>query len=127
MSAFESSNKILPINLPNYIEEIKHTLVPPVSNRLLYGEGQLKVMIVGGPNQRKDYHIEEGEELFYQILGGMDLDIVEKGLSQRIHIPEGHYFLLPSRIPHSPQRYSDTVGIVWERRRKTHEMDGLRW
>ena len=25
--------------------------------------GQLKVMFIGGPNQRKDYHIEEGEEV----------------------------------------------------------------
>jgi hypothetical protein len=27
----------------------------------MYGAGQIKVMIVGGPNQRKDFHIEEGE------------------------------------------------------------------
>ena len=28
-----------------------------------YGTGQLKVMFVGGPNVRKDYHIDEGEEV----------------------------------------------------------------
>eukprot|EP01036_Dinobryon_divergens_P040534 gene40534-53603_t len=115
-----------PVNLIRYIREIQPTLVPPVSNRLLYGEGQLKVMIVGGPNQRKDYHIEEGEELFFQVIGGMDLDLVVQDVSQRLHIAENHFFLLPSRIPHSPQRYKDTVGIVFERRRHSHEMDGLR-
>ena len=29
-----------------------------------HGAGQLKVMFIGGPNQRKDYHIEEGEEVW---------------------------------------------------------------
>jgi hypothetical protein len=28
-----------------------------------YGAGQLKIMYVGGPNTRKDFHIEEGEEV----------------------------------------------------------------
>lgn len=28
-----------------------------------YSAGQLKIMFVGGPNTRKDYHIEEGEEV----------------------------------------------------------------
>lgn len=28
-----------------------------------HGDGQLKIMFIGGPNQRKDYHIEEGEEV----------------------------------------------------------------
>ena len=34
---------------------------PPLAgNKLLYG-GQQKVMVVGGPNTREDYHIEIGE------------------------------------------------------------------
>ena len=116
-----------PVNLIEYIENNKHTLIPPVSNKLLYGNGQLKVMIVGGPNQRRDFHIEEGEELFYQLYGHMDLLIIEKNKLKTIHIPEGNFFILPSRIPHSPQRYENTVGIVFERARLSHEMDGLRW
>lgn len=35
-------------------------------------------------------------------------------------------FLLPARIPHSPQRYADTVGLVIERERLKTEIDGLR-
>lgn len=30
-------------------------------NKLMFGAGQLKVMYVGGPNIRSDYHLEEGE------------------------------------------------------------------
>jgi len=28
-----------------------------------HNDGQIKSFFVGGPNQRKDYHIEEGEEV----------------------------------------------------------------
>ena len=36
-------------------------------------------------------------------------------------------FLLPGRIPHSPQRFDNTVGLVIERdRHKDTEKDGLR-
>nr|DBA27198.1 TPA: hypothetical protein GDO54_011366 [Pyxicephalus adspersus] len=88
---------------------------------------QLKVMFVGGPNQRKDYHIEEGEELFYQVQGDMCLKIIEDGEHKDIHIREGEMFLLPARIPHSPQRFQNTVGLVFERRRLRTEKDGLRY
>eukprot|EP00602_Paraphysomonas_sp_CaronLab_P010216 CAMPEP_0185018704 /NCGR_PEP_ID=MMETSP1103-20130426/1376_1 /TAXON_ID=36769 /ORGANISM="Paraphysomonas bandaiensis, Strain Caron Lab Isolate" /LENGTH=270 /DNA_ID=CAMNT_0027548627 /DNA_START=114 /DNA_END=926 /DNA_ORIENTATION=- len=93
---------------------------------MIYNE-QLQVMVVGGPNQRKDFHINEGEEVFYQIEGGMDLNILEHGKHKNIHIPEGYMFILPSRIPHSPQRYENTVGMVVERLRHKHEHDGLRY
>ncbi|CAF0849755.1 unnamed protein product [Didymodactylos carnosus] len=88
---------------------------------------QLSVMFVGGPNQRKDYHIEEGEELFYQTKGDMCLKVVEQGKSRDIIIKEGQIFLLPARIPHSPNRFENTVGLVIERRRTEEELDGLRY
>ncbi|KAM3929957.1 3-hydroxyanthranilate 3,4-dioxygenase isoform 2-T2 [Leptodactylus fuscus] len=84
-------------------------------------------MFVGGPNQRKDYHIEEGEELFYQWEGDMCLKILENGQHKDIYIKEGEMFLLPARIPHSPQRFAHTVGLVFERRRSETEKDGLRF
>ena len=54
-----------------------------------YGAGQLKVMFIGGPNVRKDYHMEEGEEIFYQVKGDMVLKIVEKGVHKDVPIKEG--------------------------------------
>lgn len=88
---------------------------------------QLKVFYVGGPNQRKDFHMEEGEELFYMRKGDMSLPILEGGKITTIRIKEGDVFLLPACVPHSPQRDADTVGLVVERERLTDETDGLRY
>ncbi|XP_054252525.1 3-hydroxyanthranilate 3,4-dioxygenase [Indicator indicator] len=114
------------VNVGKWIEENKTSFLPPVCNKLMHHH-QLNVMFVGGPNERKDYHIEEGEELFYQIKGNMCLKIIENGKPKDIVIREGEMFLLPARIPHSPQRYADTVGLVIERERLKTEIDGLRY
>uniref|UniRef100_A0A8C8S893 3-hydroxyanthranilate 3,4-dioxygenase n=1 Tax=Pelusios castaneus TaxID=367368 RepID=A0A8C8S893_9SAUR len=114
------------VNVRKWIEENKAAFLPPVCNKLMHRQ-QLNVMFVGGPNQRKDYHIEEGEELFYQVEGDMCLKIIENGNHRDVHIREGEMFLLPARIPHSPQRYAKTVGLVIERKRLNTETDGLRY
>ncbi|XP_067901260.1 3-hydroxyanthranilate 3,4-dioxygenase [Heterodontus francisci] len=113
-------------NVDRWIEENKKYFNPPVCNKLMHN-GQLKVMFVGGPNERKDYHIEEGEELFYQCKGDMCLKIIEKGKHKDVHIREGEMFLLPARIPHSPQRQADSIGLVFERMRLKTELDALRY
>ncbi|XP_041037430.1 3-hydroxyanthranilate 3,4-dioxygenase [Carcharodon carcharias] len=113
-------------NVDKWIEENKKFFNPPVCNKLMHN-GQLKVMFVGGPNERKDYHIEEGEELFYQCKGDMCLKIIEKGKHKDVHIREGEMFLLPARISHSPQRQANTVGLVFERMRLKTELDALRY
>ena len=84
-------------------------------------------MIVGGPNSRRDYHVDEGPELFYQIEGGMLLQVIDDGRRKDIAIREGDMLLLPPRVPHSPQRFADTVGLVVERKRLPHELDGFMW
>ena len=84
-------------------------------------------MVVGGPNTRKDYHIDEGEEFFYQLKGDMILRIMKSENPEDIHIMEGEIFLLPPKIPHSPQRFEDTVGLVIERKRRADELDGFQW
>lgn len=84
-------------------------------------------MVVGGPNTRADYHIELGEELFYQLTGDMVLETVERGERKAVRIREGHVFVLPGRVPHSPQRLAGTVGLVVERDRVAGELDGLRY
>ena len=84
-------------------------------------------MVVGGPNSRKDYHIDAGEEFFYQIEGDMILRIMESGESKDINIKEGEIFLLPPIVPHSPQRFSNTIGLVIERKRNKDELDGFQW
>lgn len=116
-----------PLNVMKWIEENKSSFLPPVCNKMMYGAGQLKVMFVGGPNVRKDYHIDEGEEFFYMVKGDMCLNIIEKGKPKEVIIKEGEVFVLPSRVQHSPQRKEDTVGLVIERERLPEETDGLRY
>jgi len=94
---------------------------------MMYSTGQMKAFYVGGPNIRSDYHIEVGVELFYMVKGDMNLKVVEQGQHRDVTIKEGQLFLLPGRIPHSPNRKTDTVGMVLERSRESDEQDGLRY
>lgn len=118
---------IPPFNLMGWIEDHQHLLQPPVGNATLYEDTEFIVMIVGGPNSRKDYHFNEGEELFYQFKGDITVKVVDEGQMKEFHIKEGDVFLLPPRTPHSPQRKAGTVGLVVERRRREHELDGFMW
>ncbi|HMO40654.1 MAG TPA: 3-hydroxyanthranilate 3,4-dioxygenase [Saprospiraceae bacterium] len=118
-----------PFNLRGWIDEHRHLLKPPVGNQQVYkGNDDYIVMVVGGPNGRKDYHWEDGEELFYQIEGDITLKIInQEGQPEDIPIREGEMFLLPPHIPHSPQRPANTIGLVIERYRKPGEHDKLMW
>lgn len=117
-----------PFNFKQWIEEHRHLLKPPVGNQQVYkGNDDFIVMVVGGPNARKDYHYDEGEEFFYQLEGDIVLKIIEDGKPVDIPIREGEIFLLPPRVPHSPQRPANTVGLVLERYRKPGEKDGFLW
>ncbi|XP_020011475.2 3-hydroxyanthranilate 3,4-dioxygenase isoform X1 [Castor canadensis] len=114
------------VRVNTWVEENRASFQPPVCNKLMHQE-QLKIMFVGGPNTRKDYHIEEGEEVFYQLVGDMVLRVLEQGKHRDVVIRQGEIFLLPARVPHSPQRFADTMGLVIERRRLETELDGLRY
>ena len=125
-----------PVNFWQWVEQHKQQLQPPVGNALMFGnKGEFKVMVIAGPNQRKDFHIECHEEYFHQIKGDMTLRIVDPTVVtgstpvfRDILIREGEHFVLPANIPHSPQRPADTLGIVLEVERKPDESpDGLRW
>lgn len=117
-----------PFHLQQWIEDNRELLKPPIGNKNLYQEaGDFIVMVVGGPNARKDYHYNETEELFYQIKGDITVCIQEDGKRIAIPIREGEMFLLPGKVPHSPVRPADTVGLVIERKREPHHRDGLMW
>jgi 3-hydroxyanthranilate 3,4-dioxygenase len=116
-----------PFNLAQWIEDHKEQLKPPVCNQQVYEAGDFIIMIIGGPNTRKDYHDDPGEEFFYQLKGDMVLRIRENGRPKDITIKEGEVFLLPSHIHHSPQRFEGSVGLVIERRRAAGELDGFLW
>lgn len=118
-----------PFNLQKWIDENRHLLKPPVANKNLYPEGtDFIIMIVGGPNARKDYHYNESEEWFYQLEGEITVRIQEEGKAVDIKLGSGDMFLCPPNTPHSPIRSEGSIGLVIERVRKGKGLDdGLMW
>lgn len=120
-------NSLTAFNLQQWIDDHRDQLRPPVCNQQVFEEDDFIVMIVGGPNSRDDYHVDEGPEFFYQIEGDMLLRTIQDDQRVDIAIKKGDILLLPPCVPHSPQRYADTVGLVVERKRLAHELDGFIW
>lgn len=116
-----------PFNFKQWIDDHRHLLKPPVGNKQVYEDAEFIIMVVGGPNARKDYHFNEGEEFFYQLEGDIVVKIQEDGKAVEVPIREGDIFLLPPRVPHSPVRSANSVGLVIERKRRAGENDGLLW
>jgi 3-hydroxyanthranilate 3,4-dioxygenase len=117
----------LPFNFRGWIDANRHLLKPPVGNKQVYRDSEFIIMVVGGPNSRSDFHVDPGEEFFFQLEGDMLLRTVQEGRLVDLPIREGEIFLLPANMPHSPQRFPDTVGLVIERQRRAGELDGLQW
>ena len=117
----------IPLNFKDWVNNNRDLLKPPVCNKVIWEDSDFIIMVVGGPNSRKDYHVDIEEEFFYQVEGDMLLKIIENGKPKDIYIKEGEIFLLPANVPHSPQRFKDTVGLVVEKTRKPNELDGFQW
>ena len=96
----------LPFSLSTWIEDHREYLKPPVCNKQVFEQDDFIVMVVGGPNNRTDYHYNETPELFYQIEGEMNLAVVDEGEFKDIPIKAGEIFLLPPKMLHSPQRFA---------------------
>ena len=121
------SKLVSPLNFKAWIDENRHLLKPPVGNKCVWNDGEYIVMVVGGPNSRKDYHYNETPEFFYQVEGDMVLKIIDDGEQKDVHIKEGDIYLLPGKVPHSPQRAANTVGLVIEMPRAEGVLDALEW
>jgi 3-hydroxyanthranilate 3,4-dioxygenase len=117
----------MPINFRKWIDDNRDKFKPPVMNEVIWRDTDFIVMVVGGPNVRTDYHVDPYEELFYMVEGDMVLPIVDDGAFKDIHIKEGEMFLLPPNVPHSPQRFENTVGLVIERTRPEGVKEAFQW
>ena len=108
-------NPLKAFNFRAWIDKNREFLKPPVGNRQVFTESDFIIMVVGGPNSRGDYHDDPGDEFFYQLEGEMVLRTMQAGARVDIPIHEGEILLLPARVPHSPQRFANSVGLVVER------------
>lgn len=118
-----------PFNLNKWIDDNRHLLKPPVGNKNIYIDSDdYIVMIVAGPNARKDFHYNETEELYYQLEGEITVFIQDNGEKKAMKLSAGDMFLLPAKIPHSPNRSENSIGLVVEQKRDGKEIpDGLLW
>jgi 3-hydroxyanthranilate 3,4-dioxygenase len=114
-------------NFRDWIEANRAQLKPPVANKRVFRDGDFIIMVVGGPNARKDYHVDPGQEFFYQLEGDMVLKTMQDGKAIDLAIRAGEVLLIPPHMPHSPQRPAGSVGLVIERARRGGELDGFQW
>jgi 3-hydroxyanthranilate 3,4-dioxygenase len=85
-------------------------------------------MVVGGPNQRTDYHQEPYEEVFYQLKGTMHVNLQTPVGKQTVTIGAGQMWVLPRNVPHSPQRpEAGSIGLVFERPREPGLLEHFQW
>jgi len=115
-------------NLKRWIDEHRDLLKPPVGAEPIWKNSEYMIMVIGGPNARRDFHIDPADEFFYQLEGEMVLEYIdESGKRKQETIGEGDVFLLPANTPHSPQRPANTVGLVVERVRDRGEVESYAW
>ena len=73
-------------NFQRWIDDHRHLLKPPVGNKQVFEDAEFIIMVVGGPNARKDYHYNETEELLYQLEGDIEVGVQEAG--KAVTMPE---------------------------------------
>jgi 3-hydroxyanthranilate 3,4-dioxygenase len=122
------TGRLKAFNFKKWLDEHQHLLKPPVGNKKVFDDGEMTVMVVGGPNERADYHDDPVEEFFYQLKGDMVLKVVDNGNFYDVPVREGEVFLLPPHVRHSPQRpQGGSVGLVVEPARQPDQKDGFEW
>ncbi|MBS0365007.1 MAG: 3-hydroxyanthranilate 3,4-dioxygenase [Proteobacteria bacterium] len=114
-------------NLQRWIDSHRAELRPPVGNKRVFADGDFIIMVVGGPNSRKDFHVDPGQEFFYQLEGDIVVRTMQDGVAVDLPVRQGEVLLLPGKMPHQPRRPAETLGLVIERHRQPHERDGFQW
>ncbi|KUL45997.1 3-hydroxyanthranilate 3,4-dioxygenase [Streptomyces sp. NRRL F-4489] len=125
-----SKKTLKPFNFQRWISDHQDLLRPPVGNVQVWEDGELMVTVVGGPNQRTDFHDDPVEEFFHQLKGDMVLRVMEEEGAPPTDIPirEGEVLLLPAHVRHSPQRPEPgSIGLVVEPARPVGERDAFEW
>lgn len=118
-----------PLDFEAWLAENGPKLQPPVGNKELFpGSDDFIVMVVGGPNQRTDYHVDPYEEVFYQLKGSMFVRTMTAQGPRDVRISAGEMWVLPRYVPHSPQRPEPgSIGLVFERIREPGVLEAFQW
>ncbi|MBI4012960.1 MAG: 3-hydroxyanthranilate 3,4-dioxygenase [Candidatus Rokubacteria bacterium] len=119
---------MLPLHLMRWITDNPQLFKPPVANKEVFPESEFIFQIIRGPNARNDFHIDPGDEIFYQLQGDITVEYIDPdGRRQAARVREGEVMLCPAGTPHCPVRPPDTWGLVIERKRRADELDRLAW
>lgn len=96
--------------------------------RVIWENSDFLAFVTRGPNRRKDFHINPGDEIFYQLEGELNLHYVSReGKQEMALLKPNDLFLLPGNVPHSPRRKEGSWTFVVERRRQANEVDRFIW
>jgi len=116
------------VHLMRWIETHRGAFAPPVANKEVFPESEFIYQIVRGPNARNDFHIDPGDEIFYQLTGTITVRCREAaGAFHDVAVREGEAMLVRAGTPHCPIRPPGTWGLVIERKRRADELDALAW
>jgi 3-hydroxyanthranilate 3,4-dioxygenase len=111
-------------NLKQWIEENRGDWG---QRRVIWQDSDFIAFVTRGPNRRKDYHINPGDEIFYQLEGELNLHYLDHEKHDLAVLKAGELFLLPGKVPHSPRRADGSWTLVIERKRTQEEQDRFIW
>ncbi|MBI4526922.1 MAG: hypothetical protein HY695_24260 [Deltaproteobacteria bacterium] len=115
-------------HLRRWIEDNRHLYDPPFkTNRVVVHEKDLIVMVLHGPNERLDFHLEPADEFFYQIEGELELHLKPEGARRRvIKIAPGEIFVPVASLtrPGGWRAHGGSLSSEKENRKKTKSSSG---
>ncbi|HEY1371209.1 MAG TPA: 3-hydroxyanthranilate 3,4-dioxygenase [Candidatus Binatia bacterium] len=111
-------------NLKQWIDENRGSWG---QRRVIWEDSDFIAFVTRGPNSRKDFHVNPGDEIFYQLEGELNLHYMQGKQHEVALLKTGDMFLMPGATPHSPRRGDGSWTFVVERKRRPEEKDIFVW
>jgi len=112
-------------NLQQWIEENRGNWG---RRRTVWEDSDFITVVHRGPNRGKQFHINEGDEIFYQLEGELNFHYINSSDKREVLVLKpGEMFLLPANVPHSPRREEGSWTLVVERKRRPDKIDRWVW
>jgi len=121
------ADPLIPLDLMGWIQANRDDFKKPVGNKVIWHDAEF-IAFVSGANSRNDFHVNPGEEIFFQLEGDVRVDLIDENGERIVNeLKAGEVLLIPPLVPHAPRRPAGTWGFVVERQRKPGELDGFEW